>query len=340
MSLDPDFAARVVHLAMDGIVREYPNKIAHVMHSDADARPPRELTPAFFGCFDWHSAVHSHWCLVRLLRSRPDAEWATAARDTLRTSFKPENVAGELRYLTGDDRAGFERPYGLAWLLQLTAELHEWDDDEATGWRKALQPLEDLAAARFRDWLPKLSHPIRSGEHSQTAFALRLVIDWATSTGQAETGDLVRERAIDFHAEDVNASLHREPSGHDFLSPSLAEADLMRRCIGPEKFAAWLSRFLPQLPTDGTANWLTPASVSDPSDGKIAHLHGLNLSRAWMLHGIVAGLPTDDARIATLESTAAAHADAALPAVTGEHYAISHWLGSFAVYLLTNRGIR
>lgn len=334
-----DFAERIALLAIDGIAREFPNKIAHVMHSDGDALPPRKLTPAFFGCFDWHSAVHSHWCLVRLLRFAPKQSWTDHARETLNRSFTPQNIAGELRYLTGPDREGFERPYGLAWLLQLCAELREWDDAAAGVWLNILRPLEELAADRFRLWLPKLTHPIRTGEHSQTAFAMGLVLDWSLIAGDEELTELVRNRALDFHADDVNAPLHFEPSGHDFLSPCLAEADLMRRCLNESPFTDWLSQFLTDLPTDGRADWLPPAKVSDPTDGKLAHLHGLNLSRAWMLRGIADGLPADDPRAVSLRAAAENHVAAGLPAVTGEHYSISHWLGSFAVYLLTNRGI-
>lgn len=338
--LTTDFAARIAALAIDGVRREYPNKIAHVLVGDADALPPRTLTPVFYGCFDWHSAVHSHWCLVRLLRCFPDADWGREARSAIAGNVTPENAAEELRYLDVPDREGFERPYGLAWLLQLCAELREWDDADGREWLSRLEPLERLAAERFRTWLPKLTHPIRSGEHSQTAFALGLVLDWCETASEGRLRDVVRESAIRFHRNDVDAPLHFEPSGHDFLSPSLAEADLMRRVLPDDEFAEWLSRFLPSIPRDGSTDWLPPGIVTDPADGKLAHLHGLNLSRAWMLEGIAAALPENDPRRSTLQSTAAAHRDAALPTVTGEHYAVSHWLGSFAVYLLTRRGLR
>jgi len=344
-SLEPVMAGTIAELALAGIHREYPNKIAHVMHGDADALPPRELTPIFFGCFDWHSAVHSHWCLVRLLRFLPDEDWSPTARNALRASFTAEKIDGERRYLTGPDREGFERPYGLAWLLQLAAELREWDDLEGREWVKLLSPLETIAAERFRRWLPKLSHSIRTGEHSQTAFAMGLVFDWAVSVGDDAMRELIIEQTLRFHSNDENAPLHLEPSGHDFLSPSLAAADLMRRAVSAEKFAGWLSRSLPQIPVEPNTDWLPPATVTDPTDGKLAHLHGLNLSRAWMLEGIAAALPSPraatggDSCIAALQATAKSHREAGLPAVTGEHYSISHWLGSFAVYLLTERGL-
>jgi hypothetical protein len=340
LSFDASAAERFAKLALDCIHREYPNKIAHVLQSDDDVRPPRELTPAFYGCFDWHSAVHGHWLLVRLLRTFPDALFAITARDALSKSFTAENIAGEVRYLGGTGRETFERPYGLAWLLQLAAELDEWNDPAGQRWYATLKPLEQLVAARIKQWLPKLSHPIRDGEHPQSAFAFGLILDWARKLKDTEMEKLLLARCRDLYSNDLRCPLSYEPSGQDFLSPCLAEADLMRRIFPPEEFARWLGKFLPDIPTDGSTNWLTVAIVSDPSDGKLAHLDGLNLSRAWMLHGIAAGLPEKDPRISSLERTANLHAQAGLASVTGDHYEGGHWLGSFAVYLVTRRGIR
>jgi uncharacterized protein (DUF885 family) len=333
-----DAEARFAALALACVHQEYPNKIAHVLGGDADVRPPRELTPAFFGCYDWHSAVHGHWLLARLARLRPEAPWAAEARAALARSLTADHVAAEVRYLDGPGRVSFERPYGLAWLLQLAAELREWDSPEAKGFSQALAPLERAAAGRLSEWLPKLTRPIRVGEHAQTAFALGLVLDWArgADTGRAGT---VEARVRDFYQADEACPLAYEPSGEDFLSPCLAEADLMRRVLAPEGFAAWLGRFLPGLPTTAAASWLPPAVVTDPADPKLAHLDGLNLSRAWMLEGIAAGLPAGDARAAALRAAAAAHAQAGLASVTGEHYEGGHWLGTFAVYLTTRRGL-
>ncbi|MFG0316698.1 MAG: DUF2891 domain-containing protein [Planctomycetota bacterium JB042] len=336
--LDAAAAERFARLALDCVHREYPNKIAHVLRDDADALPPRALTPAFFGCYDWHSAVHGHWLLARLARTFPNAPFAGEARAALDRSLSADAVRAEVAYLEAPGRGTFERPYGLAWLLQLAAELREWDDDDARRWSAALAPLEALAADRFRTWLPKLSHPIRTGEHSQTAFALGLVHDWARASGDDALRRLVAERARAWHLGDRDAPLRFEPGGQDFLSPALAEADLMRRLLPPAEFAAWLGAFLPGLPLDGDPTFLVPAVVTDKADGKLAHLDGLNLSRAWMLEGIVAGLPEEDPRRAALLAAAAAHRRAGLDAVTGEHYEGGHWLGSFAVYLVTRRG--
>ena len=339
----PDFdavaAQRFADLALSCVHRYYPNKIAHVLSGDADVKPPRELTPTFCGCFDWHSAVHAHWLLVRLVRTFPDAPFVPSARAALAKSLTPEHIAGELQYLEGPGRSDFERPYGLAWLLQLAAELHEWNDPQGQAWARTLEPLAKAAAGRLAAWLPKLSYPIRIGEHSQTAFAFALVLDWARATGNSEMAALLEERIGHYYLGDRECPMAYEPSGQDFLSPCLAEADLVRRVLPPVAFAAWLGVFLPRVPLDGSSAWLQPAVVTDPADGKLAHLDGLNLSRAWMLEGIAAGLPTDDPRIPSLRATAAAHRASGLRAVTGEHYEGGHWLGSFAIYLVTGRGL-
>ena len=338
--VDPALAERFARLALACVHQEYPNKVAHVMSSDADARPPRELTPAFYGCYDWHSSVHGHWLLARVARQMPEAPFAVEARRALARSLTPENIAAEVRYLEGKGRVSFERPYGLAWLLQLAAELREWSSPEARSWAAALAPLEKASAERFRDWLPKLTRPIRIGEHSQSAFSLGLVLGWARVAGDQETEALVVSRSRDFYGADRGCPLAYEPSGEDFFSPCLGEADLMRRVLPPAEFARWLSAFLPDLPRDGASGWLEPGIVTDPTDPKLAHLDGLNLSRAWMLEGVASALPEGDPRLAGLRATAAVHREKGLAAVTSAHYEGGHWLGTFAVYLVTGRGLR
>jgi hypothetical protein len=340
VSLDVTTAGRFAALALDCVHREYPNKIAHVLAGDEDVGPPRELTPAFYGCYDWHSSVHGHWLLARVARLFPAADFAAPARAALAASLTAENIAAEVAYLDGAGRVSFERPYGLAWLLQLAAELREWSDEPfAAELAGHLAPLEAKAVERLQSWLPKLSHPIRAGEHSQTAFALGLVLDWARTADDQAMIDLIVERSRTWYAADRQCPLAYEPSGHDFLSPCIAEADLMRRVMAPDVFAVWLRGLLPVIPEDGRAGWFTPATVTDPSDPKLAHLDGLNLSRAWMLEGIATGLPPDDPRVAAIRASAAAHATAGLASVTGEHYEGGHWLGSFATYLVTRRGL-
>ncbi len=337
-TMDAATVDRFAALALECIHQEYPNKISHVLQSDKDVAPPRDLTPAFYGCFDWHSSVHGHWMLVRLSKTNPDAEFASAARTGLAASLTKENLAADAVYLAGTGRASFERPYGLAWLLCLAEELRQWDDDQARQWSENLAPLEAEGAARFRTWLPNLYYPIRTGEHSQTAFAFGLVLDWARAVGDEEMADLVKGKSLGFYLEDDACPLGYEPSGQDFLSPCIAEADLMRRILPSGQFSVWLSNFLPVIPTDGSAEWLPVGIVTDRSDGKLAHLDGLNLSRAWMLEGIIAGLPDDDPRVPSLQAAADAHRAVGLAAVTGEHYEGGHWLGSFATYLVTAKG--
>ncbi|HET7174687.1 MAG TPA: DUF2891 domain-containing protein [Gammaproteobacteria bacterium] len=334
------FLERLAEMALANIGREYPNHIQHLMEGDGDAQTPRELHPVFCGAYDWHSAVHNYWMLVRLLRLYPGGAYAPAARAFIARRFNPADMAEECRYFDSPLRASWERPYGLAWLLQLAAELAEWGIPEARAWRSTLAPLEAVARERFRVWLRKLFYPIRSGEHSQTAFAFSLLLDWARAVDDAPMAELVRAKSLEFHRFDVAAPLAYEPGAQDFLSPLLAEADLMRRVLPAAEFMGWLDAFLPRLPRDGDGRWLEPAVSRDPSDPKLAHIDGLNLSRAWMLQGIAAALPAADGRRAALLAAAERHAEAGFAAIREERYEGSHWLPSFAVYLLTRRGLR
>jgi hypothetical protein len=348
-------AEKLAALALACVHQEYPNKIAHTLASDADAKVPRDLTPVFYGCFDWHSSVHGHWLLARVARLYPGSALATKAEAALAKNFTAERVAGELAYLRAPGRQEFERPYGLAWLLQLTMELREWDSPQAREWVRVLAPLEDEAVKRFMDWLPKLTRPIRTGEHSQTAFAFGLALDWARQAKHTAFEQLLVERSKAFYLNDRACPMAYEPSGQDFVSPCLAEADLMRRVLPFSEFPNWLTGFLPDIPRHslrvpahdpaqgtpamGDASWLEPGVVLDATDGKLAHLDGLNLSRAWMLEGIASALSAADPRVPALRAAAAKHSEVGLAAVTGAHYAGGHWLGTFAVYLTSQRGI-
>ena len=332
-------AERFARLALTCVDKEYPNKISHVLNSNADVAPPRKLTPAFYGCYDWHSSVHGHWLLARLARRFPEATFAKPAQEALRRNLTAQNLKREAAYLREKGRANFERPYGLAWLLQLIAELREWDDPAAKEMLANLRPLEDAALERLTAWLPKLSHPVRVGEHAQTAFALGLMLDYARATGNEGFAKLLTDQARKFYFADKNCPMAYEPSGEDFLSPCLAEADVMRRVLPPAEFTSWLKEFIPQIPPAANTVWLPVAVSPDPSDPKLAHLDGLNLSRAWMLEGIISALPAEDARRPALIGAAEAHRRAGLAAVTGAHYEGGHWLGSFAVYLVSERGV-
>jgi hypothetical protein len=329
MTLDLAAAERFANLALACIHREYPTKLGqHILNSDADVRPARELTPAFYGCYDWHSAVHGHWMLIRLARTFPDGALAARVKYAVGRNLTAENLKREEEYFKGKGRESFERPYGLAWLLQLAAELRAWNDADAQRWSAALAPLASVVEQRVQHWLRKLSHPVRSGEHSQSAFSFGLMLDYARACDRCEFAQLLEAKIRAFYAGDRNGPLAYEPSGEDFLSPCLAEADVMRRVMCGREFADWLEQFLPQIP-------LRPAKVPDASDPKLGHLDGLNLSRAWMLRGILQALPKGDARITSLQAAADQHAAAGLASVSSEHYEGAHWLGTFAVYLLT-----
>lgn len=330
---------RFAMLALDCVHREYPNKISHVLEGDDDARAPRALYPAFYGCYDWHSSVHGHWLLARIARTDPDTPLRDPIMAALGRSLTAGHIAGEVAYLTAEGRASFERPYGIAWFMQLVSELDESDEPMMREWRENLRPLESAIIANVMDWLPKLAYPIRSGTHNQSAFAFGLMLDYARQVENEALADMIIAKSLEFHEGDVDCPLGYEPSGEDFLSPCLMEADLMRRVLPSDRFAEWLSAFLPQIPRDGTADWLEPGIVLDPEDGKLVHLDGVNLSRGWALEGIASALPDSDARIAALRASADLHRKTGLAAVSDENYEGSHWLGSFATYLITRRGI-
>lgn len=331
---------RFAILALDCVHREYPNKISHVLQSSEDAQTPRNLTPIFFGCFDWHSSVHGHWLLSRILSTQPESALREDIRAALAESFTKEKLAGELAYYQGVGRGSFERPYGIAWYLQLIAELEQSDDPQLSEWREILRPLEDAIVTQTLSWLPNLSYPIRLGTHNQSAFAFGLMLDYARTVDNQEMERALVAKSISFYQSDVNCPLAYEPSGEDFLSPCFMEADLMRRVLSRQDFADWLSLFLPDIPVEASSDWLEPGIVLDPSDGKLVHLDGVNLSRAWALEGIASALPENDPRIAALQASAELHREVGIASVSDEHYSGSHWLASFATYLTTQRGIK
>jgi hypothetical protein len=309
--------------------QEYPSKIAHELASDADVAPPRELTPVFSGCYDWHSAVHSHWALVRA-RRLVDADLRTSIEGALDASITEAGCAAEEAYLAR--RPGFEMPYGIAWLLTLGAELAIAGDDRALGWRGRLDRLLRLARDHFLAWARRLPVPIRSGEHTQSAFALGLVLDAARAAGDDEAVAIVTGIAHAHHGADRGAPVGFEPSAYDFLSPVLAAASLLARILPPDDFAAWLTRYCPALGHEGV---LEPVASVDRNDGKLAHWDGLNLSRAWMLDIIVAALPGHDPRVDPLRALALRNGEAGVAGLLASTYAGSHWLPSFAIYWLS-----
>jgi hypothetical protein len=326
-----------VGMASQAIAREYPVVLIVTLQGPDELALPRELTPSFHGSFDWHSAVHGHWTLARAARLHPDAGWAAGARERLGRSLTRENLAREFEFL--ERRPGFERPYGLAWSLQLAAELRAWDSDDAREWVHSLGALEDLAARRLLDWAEKLPFPVRSGEHSQSAFAFSLALDWARDAERLAFRERLALACGRLYRADVSVPVDYEPSAHDFLSPALGEADLMRRVLPREAFTNWIYNFLPDARDERLARWLEPVTPPDRSDGKFAHLDGLNLSRAWMLQGIVNALPEGHELYSPLERASARHAAAGLAGAGGEDWMGTHWLASFVTYLLTERGL-
>jgi hypothetical protein len=333
--LDAEAASLFAGLALEGITREYPNKLDHVMNGPEEVLSPRALHPVFFGSYDWHSCVHGHWLLVRLLKLFPDLPEGPEIRATLDTLLTPEKVAAEVAYLGQPSRASFERTYGWAWLLKLAEELRGWDDEDGLRWAEALQPLADAFRARYLEFLPKQDYPIRRGVHPNTAFGIAFALDYARAFEDAELEALLLERATAYFGEDRNFPAAWEPDGDDFFSRSLVEADLMRRVLAPEAFAEWFHEFLPGLAGGEPASLLTPAEVSDRSDPKIVHLDGLNLSRAWCMRAIAEALPEADPVRRILMESAARHAEATLPHIASGDYVGEHWLATFAVYMLT-----
>lgn len=336
-TLTMEQASWLARLPLSGLTREYPNKLEHVMNDVNEVKSPKELHPAFYGSYDWHSCVHGHWMSVRLLKEYPDLPEGPAIREILDRHLTPENIAAEVAYLQQENRKSFERPYGWGWLLKLAEELHTWDDPDGQRWSKNLEPLTQAIVERFLGFFPKQTYPIRSGVHSNSALGLTFALDYARATGNEALEEMVVQRALSYYSGDQNYPAGWEPGGDHFLSPALTEADLMRRVLQAESYRDWLAGFLPGLERGEPASLLTPAEVSDRSDPKIVHLDGLNLSRAWAMQGIAAALPEGDPMRAVLNKSAAVHAQASLPHVTSGDYAGEHWLASFAVYMLSVR---
>lgn len=326
----------MARLALAGVTREYPAKHDHVAASAEELRSHRSRHPAFYGCFDWHSAVHAHWLLARLLRLQPGMAEAGAAREALRANLTIANLEAEAAYFRRPLSRSFERPYGWAWLLKLHEELGrpcDGPDEDRPGWAAAVDPLARLIADRFIDVLPRLTYPVRVGTHASTAFAMSLAHDWAAAAGHDRLRRVIEDRGIVFFGPDADYPAWLEPSGTDFLSPALVEADFMARILAPDGFARWLSRFLPMIARGEPRSLLTPAEVSDRTDPQIVHLDGLNLSRAWSMRSIAVRLGPSVAPDATrvLLDSADRHERASAPHIASGDYAGEHWLATFAL---------
>ena len=323
-------ASHFARIALDCIHREYPNKLNQTLESAEFLKEPSALHPAFYGCFDWHSSVHGHWMLVKLLTLFPEMPERDEIVAGLERSLTADNILGEVAYFAHES-GSWERTYGWAWLLQLAAELGEWEEPLGQELADNLTPLTALIRDKYINFLPRQYYPVRTGVHPNTAFGIAFALDYARSAADDELAAALTEAALRYYSDDQACPLSWEPSGEDFLSPCLEEAALMARVLPQDEFADWLDDFLPDLGSSGT---LAPASVSDRTDGKIVHLDGLNLSRAWDLY-IVANHLRDEEMIKVFRQLAAEHLSASLPHVASEHYEGSHWLASFAVYALT-----
>ncbi len=330
-TLTPQIADRFARIALGHVAKEYPNKLDHVLTGPDDAETPRALHPIFFGSFDWHSCVHGYWLLARLYRRFPGGAEAAAIRVLFDDAFTPAKVETERAYLDRPSSAGFERPYGWAWALMLAGELARHESAEGRAWSAAITPLARAFAARFTAYLPKATYPVRAGVHSNTAFALTLVQDYAAAVGDADLARLAADKTKAWYDADADCQAW-EPSGDDFLSSALIEAECMRRALGVE-FPAWFARFLPRVAQGQPAALFTPATVSDRADGKIAHLDGVNLSRAWCWRSIAGALPPGDPARDRALAAAGPHLDASLPHVAGD-YMGEHWLATYALLAL------
>ena len=335
LTLSEKQASHFAALALKCVSREFPNKPEHVINDAADVKNPKLLHPAFYGCYDWHSSVHGHWMLVRLLRTFPGLAEAPQIRNALNSNLTAQNILTEAAYFKQPNRQSFERTYGWAWLLKLAEELHSWDDADGRNWARNLQPLTDAIVNAYAVFLPKQTYPIRTGVHPNTAFGLAFAIDYAQAVNDQKLASLLDERSRSYFAKDTNYPGSWEPGGEDFFSPALMEADLMRRVMKPAEFARWFHRFLPGVSNGAVASLLQPAVVTDRSDPKLVHLDGLNLSRAWCMGDIANALPRSDPARAVLTKAAAKHAIDALAHVASGDYAGEHWLASFAVFLLS-----
>lgn len=328
MTLSLAEANRLAALPLHCMQVEYPNKLNQTIGGEEDLQSPKALHPAFYGCFDWHSSVHGHWSLVSLLKQFPNLENSAEIREKLAQNISKENIEIEILYFKGKYNKSFERTYGWAWLLKLAEELHTWDDPLARELETNLQPMTDIIVQGYLDFLPRLNYPIRVGEHTNTAFGLTFAYDYAKTVQNNELKDLITQRAKDFYLNDENCPISWEPSGFDFLSPCLEEADIMRRILPKDEFLVWLHKFLPQLANEDFT--LAQGKVSDRTDGKLVHLDGVNFSRAWCLYGIA----NQFVEYQHLKNVANEHINYSLPSIVDDNYEGTHWLGSFAIYAL------
>lgn len=327
-------ASHLASLPLKCITQEFPNKTNHTSNTDSDhVLLPKQLHPTFYGCFDWHSSVHGHWMLIRLLKLFPNLSEAGAMRDALNKTITKENIINEVKYFNIPLTSSWERTYGWAWILKLDEELFNWNDADAKRWHEAMQPLTQKIVQLWTKFLPKQTYPNRTGVHPNTAFGLVFALDYARTEKDIAFEKAIIESSRAIFLKDKNAPAVWEPNGSDFLSPCLEEADLMRRVLAPKEFMSWFNQFL----TLKSLKHLTVLPVvSDRTDLQIVHLDGLSFSRSWCMKGLAAALPATDARRKLLIKSSINHLANALPHVVSGEYGGEHWLASFAVYALVN----
>ena len=329
MKLDLETASGLARIPMSCLNNEYPNKLNQVLGDKDDLKNPELLHPAFYGCFDWHSSVHGHWMLIKLVKLYPDLPEKSEIFRIMDQNLNPDNIKAEIAYFQDEHNKTFERTYGWAWLLKLAQELNDWDHPKGKIWFENTKPLSDLIRDKYIDFLPKLTYPIRTGEHPNTAFGLSLAYDYATSLGDTTFIKLITNRSKNYYQQDKNCPISWEPNGFDFLSPCLEEANLMQKILSTEQFQEWIVEFIPDFSS------ITPAIVSDRSDPKIVHLDGLNFSRAWCLLGISSSMPESNKE--DLIHHAAEHFNSSFPHLSSGNYEGEHWLTSFAILALTTQ---
>ena len=336
--LSQETAQAWAKLVLKGVDTEFPNKMSLVYENENQLQRPRENFPAFYGCFDWHSSVHGHWVLARLLRQFPDMPIASEVRTTLSKHLTAGNLRREADFFAQDQHKSFERMYGWAWYLRLVIELDQWDDKDANLWRENLRPLENILVDRIKSYLPNLSYPIRVGQHTDTGFALGQIIDYARALKNKDLERLAVDRSLAFYNKDIDYPIHYEPSGHDFFSSAWNEADLMRRILDQNNFGAWLERFVPKLDQQLIDGTIAPVKVTDMTDGKLIHLAGLNLHRAWCMASVASVLPKNTLRHKRLLKSSASHLRDGIAYINSGHYEGDHWLATFALYAITETG--
>lgn len=325
-------ASHFAKLALSCIQKEYPNKLGQVLKDEKSLKSPQELHPAFYGCFDWHSSVHGHWMLIRLLKMFPNLPEAGQIRQRLNENLSAENIRAEVAYLDTASKS-WERMYGWSWLMKLAEELYDWDDTDGRQWKKNLQPLTDTMIERYLEFLPKQTYAVRTGVHPNTAFGLSFALEYAEKAKHQKLITMIHSRAKDYYLGDEDCPADWEPSGEDFLSACLEEAKLMSRVLSKKEFTVWFKKFLPRKKLKAL---ISPAEVSDRSDPKLVHLDGVNLSRAWCIYGLLPFISKKKTKKKLL-TAAEQHLQATVPYIASEYYEGTHWLASFAVYALTKK---